>query len=126
MILQVVDEFGVFAVGAGEDVFEFEDGGVELDGAVGAEDGSDGAEDAVTEEDVSAGPVSGAFGRFELEGEFFFFFSGHCSGGGGGGRGGGGGGEGFYGGMGILKRVLLGREGEGGDGRMDGSRISGP
>ena len=67
LILQVVDQLGVLAILAGQDLAQFEDGRVERGAAVALEDVGDGREDPVAEEGVRPGPVLGALGGLEVE-----------------------------------------------------------
>ncbi|KAI3488264.1 hypothetical protein L1887_47803 [Cichorium endivia] len=67
LVLEVVDELGVLAVLAGEDLLELEDGRVDGDGAVGGEDVFDGGEDALAQRHGERLPVARALGRLEGE-----------------------------------------------------------
>ena len=67
LILEVVDEFRVLTVFTGQDLAQFENGGVQGCPAMALEDIGDGVENAITEESVGARPILGALGGLEIE-----------------------------------------------------------
>lgn len=56
LILQVVDQLGVFSIFAAQDVLELEDGSIERRGPVALENLGDGLEETVAEGSILAGP----------------------------------------------------------------------
>ena len=72
LVGKVVDQFAVFAVFAGEDWAELEDGCVDCDTAVAFEDCCYGAEYPVPDYHVFSFPVFSALGCLELVGDFVF------------------------------------------------------